>query len=608
MSHYRANLRDVTFVLFELLGRGDVLGAAPWDGMDEATARAMLAEAERLARERFALSFADADLPGLTVDPDARTVVLPPAFVRAWQDYVAAEWWRMDVAPELGGVAAPPSLRWAVAEFTLGANPALFIYAAGWPHAQMLFELGTPEQKALARLMVERAWGATMVLTEPGAGSAVGSGRTRAVPQEDGTWHIEGVKIFITSAEHNLSDNIVHFVLARPVDTPGAGGPGTKGLSLFVVPKYLVDVDTGDLGRRNGVQVTKVEHKMGLSLSATCEVTFGAGEPAVGYLLGGVHDGIAQMFRVVEYARMLVGAKAAATLSTGYLNAREYATVRAQSADLARRGDRTAPDIPIIGHPDVRRSLFLQKAYAEGLRALVLFAASAQDERLRAEATGSDAAGAAALADLLLPIVKGFSSERGYALLAESLQVFGGAGYLKDHPIEQYIRDSKIDTVYEGTTAIQGLDLFFRKIVRDGGRAVDRLLGDIGTFCADGGPTDRAALAEALASVRGAIERLRGWQRAAGEEPREIYRVGLQATRLLMVLGELLVGWLLTRAADVAHAALAAGASGPDADFYTGKVAVARFFAAERLPLVTAECAILHHTTLDLMDVPEAAF
>lgn len=607
MSHYRSNLRDVEFVLFELLDRGAVLGTGPWSDLDAETARAMLVAAEEVASERLGPAFSDADLSDLVVDLSVPSVQLPAAFKRAWRDYVEAEWWRMDIEPKLGGVAAPSSLRWAIAEFSLGANPALFIYAAGWTHAQVLFELGTEEQRQLAQDMVEGGWGATMVLTEPDAGSAVGSARTRALPQPDGSWHIEGVKRFITSAEHDLSDNIVHFVLARPVDTPGAGGPGTKGLSLFVVPKFLRDPATGRYDVPNGARVTNVEHKMGLKVSATCELTFGADRPAVGFLLGDRHDGIAQMFRVVEYARMLVGVKALATLSTGYRNALEYSRIRRQSPDLARRGDRAAPDIPIIGHPDVRRSLFLQKAYAEGLRALALFTAAAADDRERAEAAGDDPSDFAALNDLLLPVVKGFSSERAYTLLAESLQVLGGSGYLQDYPIEQYIRDAKIDTVYEGTTAIQGLDLFFRKIVRDDGRAFNELLARIERFCATEGPASRAELTAAVSALRDAVAAMRGWQQAAEHDPAELYRVGLHSTRLLMIVGEVIVGWLLARSADLAAAALKTD-TGPDADFYTGKVAVAAFFARERLSLVPAECAVLRSADLDLMNVPEEAF
>ena len=276
------------------------------------------------------------------------------------------------------------------------------MYMAGAPFAGILHLNGTEPQQRLAQLMVERGWGATMVLTEPDAGSDVGAGRTRAVQQPDGSWHIEGVKRFITSAEHDLTDNIVHLVLARP---EGAG-PGTKGLSLFAVSKFHVDLETGELGERNGVYVTNVEHKMGLKASTTCELRFGeiGGLPAVGTLVGDVHDGIAQMFQVIEHARMMVGTKAIATLSTGYLNALDYAKTRVQSADLTRSGDKSAPRVTIINHPDVRRSLMLNKAYAEGLRALVSYTASVQDRIIVGQHNGSDTTLDESINELLLPV------------------------------------------------------------------------------------------------------------------------------------------------------------------------------------------------------------
>src|ERR687884_1916986 len=267
-----------------------------------------------------------------------------------------------------------------------------------------------------------------MVLTEPDAGSDVGAGRAKATPQEDGSWHIEGVKRFITSGESDLQENIIHLVLARPVGVEGAGGPGTKGLSLFIVPKFHFDVETGELtGERNRAYVTNVEHKMGIKVSNTCELTLGdpavgGGEPARGWLLGEVHDGIAQMFQVIENARMMVGTKAIATLSTGYLNALEFAKSRVQGPDLTRASDKTAPRVTISHHPDVRRSLMTQKAYAEGLRALVLYTAAQQDAVQLAEARGDRDELAERVNDLLLPIVKGVGSERSWVLLGtESL-------------------------------------------------------------------------------------------------------------------------------------------------------------------------------------------
>ncbi|WP_107764357.1 acyl-CoA dehydrogenase [Nocardioides terrigena] len=613
MSHYRTNLTDVRFNLFEVFGRDQVLGTGPWTDLDRETVEDMLTAGAELAETALAASFADDEHGVVEFDPATHSVRLSPAFHQSYKSYVAAEWWRMDVGPELGGIAAPQSVRWAMSEFPLGANPAVFLYASGWPQAEILHRQGNEEQRRVAELMVERGWGATMVLTEPDAGSAVGSGKTRAVPQPDGSWHLEGVKRFITSAEHDLTDNIVHLVLARPVDTPGVGGPGTKGLSLFMVPKFHIDVESGTLGDRNGVRVTNIESKMGLKVSATCELTFGQDEPAVGWLVGDAHDGIAQMFEVVEYARMLVGTKAMATLSTGYLNALDYARTRLQSPDLTRKGDRSAPDIAIIGHPDVRRSLMVQKAYAEGMRALVTFAACNLDDIVLAEHEGRDTTALAARNDLLLPVVKGYCSEKAYATLTESLQVFGGSGYLRDYPVEQYIRDAKIDTIYEGTTAIQGIDLFFRKVRRDGGTALGLLLTEVDALVDGLGAGPHTALAdalrEALTAVRRSQQVLVEWADATGDDPRSVYLVGQNTTRFLMMVGDLLLGWLLARQALVASVRLESGEPGvARPDFYTGKVAVARFFATERLPLLSEEADMLTASTQDLMDMPDSAF
>jgi alkylation response protein AidB-like acyl-CoA dehydrogenase len=450
-----------------------------------------------------------------------------------------------------------------------------------------------------------------MVLTEPDAGSDVGAGRTRAFDNGDGTWRIEGVKRFITSGEHDMVDNIVHLVLARP---EGAGA-GTKGLSLFVVPKFTVDLATGELTGRNGVYATNVEKKMGLKVSTTCELTFGEKEPAIGWLVGDVHEGIAQMFKVIEYARMMVGTKAIATLSTGYLNALEYAKTRVQGADLTRQTDKTAPRVTITHHPDVRRSLMLQKSYAEGMRALIAYTAYWQDLIEMAEAgdTDVDLDMALRMNDLLLPVVKGVGSERSYEMLAVGLQTYGGSGFLQDYPLEQYIRDAKIDTLYEGTTAIQGLDFFFRKMVKDQFGAIFHLAAQITeTVKGDEGSgqlsAERELLGRALEDVQAMIGVMGQWAMASQQDASEIYKVGLNSTRLLMASGDLIIGWLLLRQAEVASRALAAGPAERDRAFYVGKVETAKWFARNRLPLLAAERAVAEATTLDIMELPEEAF
>jgi len=563
----------------------------------------------------LAESYLSSDRNPPKYDPVTCTVQMPEDFKKSFRALMDSEWWRLDLPEHMGGAGSSPSLRWAAAEMFLGANPGAFLYMSGAGFAAILDRIGNDDQKRWGQLMVDKEWGATMVLTEPDAGSDVGAGRTKAFDNGDGTWRIEGVKRFITSAEHDMSDNIVHLVLARPVGVEGAGGPGTKGLSLFLVPKYHVDLETGELGARNGVYATNVEKKMGLKVSTTCELTFGEKEPAIGWLVGDVHDGIAQMFMVIENARMMVGTKAIAQLSAGYLAALDYAKSRMQGADLPQMLDKTAPRVTIIHHPDVRRSLMLQKSYVEGMRALVHYAAQWQDLIMMAKAgvEGIDLDMAERINDLLLPIVKGVGSERSYELLATSLQTFGGSGYLQDYPIEQYVRDAKIDTLYEGTTAIQGLDFFFRKMVRDQFKAIFYLAAQITeTVKGDAGngvlAAERELLGKALEDVQGIIAALGGWAMASQENPAEIYKVGLNTTRLLMASGDLVIGWLLLRQAEVALAALEAGATGKDKDFYEGKVVTAKWFAQNRLPLLTAERAVAESTDDAVMTLSEDAF
>jgi alkylation response protein AidB-like acyl-CoA dehydrogenase len=630
MSHYKSNVRDLRFNLFEVFG-AEAFGRPPYDEIDIETAADVLAEVDRLAREDLAASYADADRHPPVFDPATHSAPLPESFKRSYRAFMAAEFWRLDLPAELGGSTAPRVLWWSLAELVLGANAPVWMYSSGPGFAHVLHSEGTERQKRWAKLFIDRLWGSTMVLTEPDAGSDVGAGRTRAIPQPDGSWHLEGVKRFITSGEHDLTDNIIHYVLARPVGVPGVGGPGTKGLSLFVVPKVHFDEETGELGERNGVFATNVEHKMGIKVSNTCELTFGGhGVPAKGWLLGDVHDGIRQMFSVIEYARMMVGTKAIATLSTGYLNALEYARNRVQGADLLRSADKNAPRVAITRHPDVRRSLLLQKSYAEGLRALVCYAATWQDRVNLARAAGDELGVRLAkrVNDLLLPLVKGCGSERAYELLGhEVLQTFGGSGYLQDYPVEQYVRDAKIDTLYEGTTAIQSLDLFFRKIVKDGGVALATVAGEIRAFidagteagtdardervaAADGRlKEERLALGRAIGEVDGMVATMTGWLTEAGtDEPRALYLVGLHARRFLLALGDLVVGWLLVRQAEVALRALAGEISAADASFYEGKVAGARFFAAEVLPRLGADRRVIESATLDTMDLSDDAF
>lgn len=603
-QHYKPNVRDTFFNLFEFLRIQDTaLGKKPFGDLDEATARQTIDAMLPICTGVMADGFVEGDRVPLVFDPKTHSVTLPPLMKKAMEAYFENGLNLLDLPQHLGGLGAPPSMAWGAFEFVVGSNASAAFYYLGNVLSRIIDELGTDAQKKrFVGPMLERRWGGTMVLTEPDAGSDVGAGRTKARQVKDDVYHLEGVKRFITNGDFDGPENIIHLVLARP---EGAG-PGTKGLSMFIVPKFLVN-DDGTLGARNGVFVTNLEKKMGLKASATCELTLGDSTPCVGWLVGNVHDGMRQMFHVIEHARMAVGVKSMATLSTGYLNALAFTKERKQGADLMAGRDKNAPRVTVIHHPDVRRMLLLQKAHAEGMRALILFNAAVQDEvELKGGHKAPEAAEASALNDLLLPLIKGYCSEKAYELLHLALQSFGGSGYLQDYPLEQYIRDQKIDTLYEGTTHIQALDLLLRKVAKDGGATLQALLGRVGETAGgnEGGDAlkeERAALGEALGHLQTAFGAL---MEKLGDS---LYHVGLQGNRMLFALSEVVIGWLLVR-----HAALALEksktADSSEQNFYAGKVASARFFCREVLPNLALVPQYVSKSSLQAMELSEDAF
>ncbi|MCC6522113.1 MAG: acyl-CoA dehydrogenase [Polyangiaceae bacterium] len=601
--HYKSNLRDIYFNLFEVLEiQKRTFEHEPYRHLDEATTREILARLDELCRTEIDASFVASDRVPLVLDAEGN-VTLPEELKRSNAAYKESGFDKLDVPERLGGFGAPPSVSWAAFELVSGANPCVGYYAFGSVIARIIDRLGTESQKArYVKAMLERGWGGSMVLTEPDAGSDVGAARAKARPVAGDVWEIEGVKRFITNGDFDGVENIVHLVLARP---EGAG-PGTKGLSMFIVPKFWVNED-GSLGERNGAFVTNIEKKMGIKGSATCEMTFGERTPARGLLVGEVHRGIQQMFHVIEQARMGVGVKSVATLSTAYLHALAYTKERVQGPELPRATDKTAPRIAIIGHADVRRMLMLQKCHAEGMRALALFTASIQDQveiaggHVAAEAKSLDA-----LNDLLLPLVKGYCSEKAYEMLTLSLQCLGGSGYVQDYPIEQYVRDQKIDTLYEGTTHIQALDLLLRKVGRDGGATLGVLLGRIGETLAkeEGGAAlaaERQRLGRAVTELQAILAALMG---KLGES---LQHVGLQGNRVLAAVAETVIGWLLLRQAAVALGKRDAAAE-PDRAFYDGKVAACRFYCQNVLPSLELTRKLVEQSSLELLSLPDDAF
>lgn len=604
--HYKSNLRDIYFNLFEMLDVGNkVLGHGQYAHLDEETMRDSLAQVEKLASNEVAASFVEGDRTPLKLDEKTGTVTLPAGVKKSIQKVYEGGWHLLEVPERLGGIGAPPSVCWAVNEMVVGANPPVAFYTFGTFIARIIDGLGSDAQKKrFVQPSIDNHWGGTMQLSEPQAGSDVGEARCKAKHVEGDQWHLTGTKCWITNGDFDAVDNIIHLVLARPE----GGKPGTKGLSLFIVPKFMVN-DDGSLGERNGVFTTSIEHKMGIKASATCVMEFGADKPAVGYLVGEVHDGIAQMFKVIEQARMFIGVKSMATLSTAYLNALAYAKDRVQGGDMLKIMDKASPRVRIIQHPDVRRQLMIQKAFAEGLRALAMYGANIQDQ---VELAGGHAASDGGsknldkLNDFLLPLIKGYSSERVYDLLNTSLQVFGGAGFTQDWPIEQYIRDQKIDSLYEGTTHIQALDLIFRKIARDNGETLMTLATEIMATVesSDGGDALKAEK-EAVGKALGQLQGIMGIMLPRMGE--SLYHVGLHANRILFSMAEVVIGWLLVKQAVVALKKLPT-ANAADKDFYEGKLAIVKFYTREILPNIALHKKVIEGSDLSLMDVAESAF
>lgn len=602
VDHFKSNLRDIYFNLFELFEiQRTSLGKAPFASMDEGITRESLKAAEKLCTAELQKSYVESDRVPLEFDGKGN-VKLPEGLARGYRAFYEADAHLLNLPEHMGGMGAPPSVGWAAFELVSGANAPLAFYLFGNFTARTIDRHGTQAQKdRFISSILEKHWSGSMVLTEPDAGSDVGAGRTKAKQAADGTWEIEGTKRFITNGDFDVPENIIHMVLARP---EGAGG-GTKGLSLFIVPKLWVN-DDGTLGERNGAYVTKVEKKMGIKGSATTEMVFGDGKPARGLLMGDVHDGMRQMFHVIEQARMGVGIKSMATLSTAYLNALDYAKDRTQGPDLTRAADKTSPRVKIVKHPDVRRMLMSQKAHVEGMRSLCLYTAWIQDQVEILGGHGSKEADSLdKLNDMLLPLVKGWCSEKGYEQLSLSLQTFGGSGYIQDFPVEQYVRDQRIDSLYEGTTHIQALDLFFRKIAKDGGQTLMKQLDEIEALTKSeaGGATlaaDRAALGAALADLRSIFATMMG---KVGES---LYHVGMQGNRILFALAEVIVGWLHLRSAVVA---LKNKAERPeDAAYYDGKIAIVRWWSKNVLPTVSLTKRFVEESSLELMDLSDDAF
>jgi alkylation response protein AidB-like acyl-CoA dehydrogenase len=610
INRYKADLREFQFLLFEQFKLGELLGKAPYEAWGEEEVRSSLAECYRFAREVLGPLNVVGDIQGCKLENGH--VVTPTGFKDAWKKLYEAGWKSIGVPPELGGAGAPRTLQVLVEEMLSGANAAFNMYPGlAYGAAEVIEQFGTSDQKhKFAEHMFNGKWGGTMCLTEPHAGTDVGSAKTSASRNPDGSYSVRGTKIYISGGDHDLAENIIHLVLARVDGAPA----GTKGLTLFIVPRNSVKED-GSLGESNDVQVASLEHKMGINGSATCVLNFGDNGKCIGWPVGGeekLNQGMPQMFKLMNAARISVGVQGVAVASSAFLNALEYAKDRKQGASITHWKDATAPRVSIIEHADVRRMLIQMKATVEGIRALAVKLTMHQDQVYVYQ--GKDEAKAAyhqGQVDLLVPLVKAYGSDQGFRICETAIQTYGGAGYTRDYPVEQYCRDAKIFSIYEGTNHIQAMDLVGRKLGQAGGANLQAFLGDIQKFVAANsahatlGPAVKR-LGAAQEAVAGTAMRLLMWFQSG-----QVALVPLSANRFCEMMSELSVAWQLLEGAVVAEQAKtnATAAEGhPDHAFYAGKVQAALWYARNVLPGVEHKAQLLGEEDKSALDMPDAGF
>jgi len=598
-NYYKANLRDLTFLLFEQFKLDELLGKAPFPNWGKDEVLAVLEEAYGWVQKHMGPYNASGDAEGCKLVDGA--VKVPAGFKETWKALFDAGWRTLAVEEKHGGQAGPFTLAMMVEEFMCGSNTSFNMYPAlTQGAADVILAFGTPEQHATyVKKMLDGTWAGTMCLTEPHAGSDVGSASTIATRRDDGTYDIRGTKIFISGGDQDMTPNIVHMVLARTPDAPA----GTKGLSLFIVPKVRPD------GTPNDVAVAGIEHKMGIKASSTAQLVFGDNGKCIGELVGTQEQrGMSQMFHLMNYARIGVGIQSLSLASSAYLNALEYAKDRKQGSSIKQWKDATAPRVPIIDHPDVRRMLLDMKARVEGIRALAVKLTMHLD-RAHASSDKTEIEYHQGQVDLLVPLLKAYGSDQGFQICATAIQVFGGAGFLKDWPVEQYCRDSKIFSIYEGTNHIQSMDLVGRKLMQRGGANVQQFAKDVAAFVSAN--KKHATLEEAIGVLAQAMEAMTatGGKFMQWFGGGKLEMVPAVSTRFLEMMAETTIGWLLLEQAVIADAALAKlPADHHDRAFYTGKLYAAKYFAANVLPGVAAKAQLIAREDRSAVDIPVEAF
>lgn len=618
MSNLLVNTRDQEFVLFEQLGIEKLFESEAFKDFSKDDLLMVLKEAEKFAVNVIAPTLAEGDKEGCTIKNGK--VSVPKCFHEPWKKYIEAGWLAATESPDVGGQGLPRSIGFAVAELMGAANYAFVMYS-GLTHgaAGLIETYGTEEQKnKYMHKMYAGQWAGTMCLTEPGAGSDVGATKTTAKRLPDGKFLITGTKCFISSGDHDLTENIIHPVLARIEGDP----PGTKGISIFIVPKIRVNGD-GSLGERNDVNTGGIEHKMGIKGSATATLNFGEEGKCIGELLGKEREGMRIMFQMMNGARLGTGMQGLSGASAAYEHAVQYAKERVQGNDIMAGKDPNAKPVTIINHPDIRRKLMWMKSHIEGMRSMCFFVAYCMDKSKVAK-TEEEKATWEGFLDLMTTVVKAYCSDKGLLICSMAMDVYGGYGYCSEYPVEQYLRDEKIATIYEGTNGIQALTLVGRSLGQRKGMNAMNLFGEIQKNIKKMKEHKELGKYTAiLEEASNACMDLTMFFVQAGKAGNFLLPI-LNAYKFMELFGDVMVGHFLIDAAGIAADKLAAIYKGKGADtvekqralnkenneaaFYSGRVASAKFFAVENLTTVKARCEAIKMDEKAPLEITEAAF
>lgn len=601
MAQQIADRRDIDFVLYEQLDSEKLGQEKAYAGLNRKAFDMIVTEARNFAIKELLPVDVDSDRIGASFKDGKVTV--PESFHRAFKLLRDNEFTSMCEDPEVGGQGLPHIIDRAAREYLSGACACLVSYGQfGHGTGKMIELFGTRKQKDLyLKKLYAAEWGGTMVLTEPNAGSDVGALTTSAVKNDDGTYSITGEKIFITNGEHDLSENIIHPVLARVEGAP----PGVKGISIFIVPKIWVK-DDSSLGEPNDVVCTGIEEKTGIHGSVTCSLAFGGKGQCRGYLLGEEGMGMKIMFNMMNEARQDVGFQGLYAGSSAYLLALNYARKRLQGAELG--ADKDAPaQVPIIRHPDVRRMLMWMKCYVEGLRSLIYYVESLFD-RIHCSDDTAEKQACDEMIGLLTPIIKSMGSDRGFDICVQAIQVYGGYGYIKDYPVEQLMRDTKITSIYEGTNGIQAIDLLGRKLGWNNGAAFIEMIGRMSATLKKAREID--ALESIADEAQAAVDRLDKTAMTIGQHAAsaEFKSAFAHATPFLNAMGDVIVAWMLVWRAQVAATKLADGAKKKDVAFYEGQIKSADFFVNTVLPVTLGNMNAIEKGSKAAIEIDEAAF